>query len=295
MFLAKRNCCYQSGPSIHEHKAQSHSHSHIPTRARLPVNARDGEGEAGVAPDQRLGVEEHGHALVPDEPEDALEGHLGLLRPAREAQHQGGEHEVDAAWRVARGVGFVSCHVMSCKPPCCWWAVVTQRQQRARNVHVDLDRPQRRLELHLEQVGAGAHDVVEGQAQAAGDDGGRGGEAELVCVWMMWRRVKGLVPVGRGWVGRSIGRLISHIDDFDLLAADRMIDSSSQPVSLMKHEQTNQSINQSVHPSPYLDGLAQIVDRLPHHQQQGQVAHGRDHLVARRPLPQLLERLLWMV
>ena len=47
--------------------------------------------------------------------------------------------------------------------------------------HVDLDGPERGLQLHLQQLGARAHNVVEGQTQAARDDGGRGGEAELGC------------------------------------------------------------------------------------------------------------------
>lgn len=57
---------------------------------------------------------------MPDEPEDALEGHLGLLGPAREAQHQRGEHEVDAVVCVWRGVNDLdgqSVDHVSRRPP----------------------------------------------------------------------------------------------------------------------------------------------------------------------------------
>lgn len=60
------------------------------------------EWHAARTPDEGLRVEQHGHALVPDRAQDALERQLGLA--AREAQDQRREDEVHAATaRAAHG------------------------------------------------------------------------------------------------------------------------------------------------------------------------------------------------
>jgi hypothetical protein len=152
-----------------------------------------------------------------------------------------------------------------------------------KDAHVDLDGAQGGLELYLQELGAGAHDVVERQAQTAGDDGGGRGEAELS--WFC-----------RGvWVG-----VVVSMNHTSACRPDR-VGSIDQACTSKTHKARRSGYppNRSTKPSTpntlkttHLDGLAQVVDGLPYHEQQGEVTHGRDQLIAGGPLPQFLQGLL---
>lgn len=62
------DCDWGEGRSIHTHGTEPTTNQQQQTKltwcGHAPVDAGDGQGEARVAPDQRLRVEEHRHALI---------------------------------------------------------------------------------------------------------------------------------------------------------------------------------------------------------------------------------------